>query len=59
MEASHRALLGDLGPLADDGNPGRHRFQSDENAQASAKSLLASTEDPANSVVHNRKGIIT
>ncbi|KAI8711799.1 HET domain-containing protein [Fusarium sp. LHS14.1] len=58
-QASHRALLGDLEPLADDGKPGRHRFQSDENAEASAQRLLASTEDPANSVVHNRKGIIT
>ncbi|KAH7253246.1 hypothetical protein B0J15DRAFT_560431 [Fusarium solani] len=58
-QASHRALLGDLKPLADDGNPGHHRFQSDENAGALAQSLLASIEDPANPVVHNRKGIIT
>ncbi|RSL83700.1 hypothetical protein CEP51_004345 [Fusarium floridanum] len=58
-QASNRALLGDLEPLADEEKPGRHRFRSDQIAEASAQRLLASTEDPANSVVHNRKGIIT
>ncbi|RSL60511.1 hypothetical protein CEP54_006749 [Fusarium duplospermum] len=58
-QASNRALLGDLEPLTDQEKPGRHRFRSDEIAEASAQRLLASTEDPANSVVHNRKGIIT
>ncbi|KAM0426550.1 hypothetical protein ACHAPT_008242 [Fusarium lateritium] len=58
-QASYRALLGDLEPLDDDGKPSRKRFRSDARAEAAAQSLLVSTEDPANSVVHNRKGIIT
>lgn len=58
-QASYRTLLGDLEPLVDGETAGRHRFGSDERAKVSAQSLLASTEDPANSVVHNRKGIIT